>query len=49
MKGDLAATAEAPYYVLVGFNHLLAGVRTGGQDYPIDANLADLGMPRSTC
>lgn len=47
MKGDRQANSEAPYYVLVGNNEILAGVRTGGQDYPIIANLAYLGLDPS--
>jgi len=44
MKGDRAASAEVPYYVLVGENHLIAGVRTGGQDYPISWDLVYQGL-----
>jgi len=44
MKGDRNASAEAPYYIVVGNNHLLGGVRTAGTDYPLDVNLAVLGL-----
>jgi hypothetical protein len=44
MKGDRNANPEAPYYVLVGRNSILAGVRTGGQDYPITWDLVFQGL-----
>jgi hypothetical protein len=47
-KGDRNANAETPYYVLVGNNHVLAGVRSGGRDYPVDVDLVWLGLgPRA--
>jgi hypothetical protein len=47
MKGDRNANADAPYYILVGRNSILAGVRSGGQDYPIQLNLTDFGLRHS--
>jgi hypothetical protein len=44
MKGDHDANGEAPYYLLVGQNKIIAGVRTGGRDYPISWDLAYLGL-----
>ena len=44
MKGDRNANPEAPYSLLVGQNNLIAGVRTGGVDYPISWNLVYLGL-----
>jgi hypothetical protein len=44
MKGDRDASPEAPYFVLVGNNSILAGVRTAGQDYPISWDLANQGL-----
>jgi hypothetical protein len=38
-KGDRAATSDIPFYILVGRNSILAGLRTGGQDYPITVDL----------
>jgi Concanavalin A-like lectin/glucanases superfamily len=43
-KGDRNANPEAPYYILIGQNNLIAGVRTGGTDYPISWNLVYLGL-----
>jgi hypothetical protein len=48
MKGDKNANAEAPYYLLIGNNSLLAGSRTRGQDYPVTVNLAQIGVDAST-
>jgi hypothetical protein len=39
MKGDRDSSPEAPYFVLVGQNHIVAGVRTAGQDYPLSYDL----------
>jgi hypothetical protein len=48
MKGDRNANPEAPYYLLVGRRSVLAGVRTGGQDYPIVSDLTFQGLdPRA--
>jgi hypothetical protein len=47
MKGDNNADPEAPYFITIGNNHLLGGVRTGGTSYPIDADLAFLGLDPS--
>jgi hypothetical protein len=44
MKGDRNANAEAPYFVLVGQNKLIAGVHTAGVDYPISWDLAYLKL-----
>ena len=44
MKGDRDTTAEAPYFALIGQNHIIAGVRSGAQDYPISLDLAYLGL-----
>jgi hypothetical protein len=43
-KGDRNSDPESPYFVLIGHNHLLAGVRSGWVDYPIDFNLASAGL-----
>jgi alpha-tubulin suppressor-like RCC1 family protein len=48
IKGDRDADSEAPYFVLVGQDNIIAGVRTGGQDYPLSYNLTALGLdPRA--
>lgn len=44
MKGDHDANPEAPYFVLIGQNTIIAGVRTGGVDYPISYSLTALGL-----
>jgi hypothetical protein len=44
MKGDRDKNPEAPYYILVGRNSILAGVRTGGQDYPIVWDMVFQGL-----
>src|SRR5262249_34030629 len=44
MKGDRDANPEAPYYLLIGRNNILAGVRAGGQDYAITWDLTYAGL-----
>jgi hypothetical protein len=44
IKGDQLASAEAPYYVLVGRNNILVGTRAAGQNYPLSYNLAAAGL-----
>jgi hypothetical protein len=44
IKGDRNAATEAPYYMLVGRNSILAGVRSEGQDFPIVWNLVYEGL-----
>jgi hypothetical protein len=43
-KGDRNASSESPYYVTLGYNSILAGVRTAGTDYPITFDLAVAGL-----
>jgi Concanavalin A-like lectin/glucanases superfamily len=44
MKGDRNTNAETPFYVLVGHNNLIAGVRTDGHDHSISSNLVHLRL-----
>jgi hypothetical protein len=43
-KGDRNTNAESPYFVLIGTNNIVAGVRTGGVDYPISWSLTFQGL-----
>jgi hypothetical protein len=43
-KGDSTTCAEVPYFVLIGRNQIIAGVRTGGVDYPLNWDLAYQGL-----
>ena len=43
-KGDRGANGESPYFILVGNNNIIAGVRTNGVDYPISWNLVYQGL-----
>jgi hypothetical protein len=42
-KGD-HVSAESPYFILLGHNHIVAGVRTGGVDYPMTFDLVYAGL-----
>jgi hypothetical protein len=44
IKGDRNSNPEAPYFVLVGQNQIIAGVRTGGVDYSLSYDLTSLGL-----
>jgi hypothetical protein len=47
-KGDRAANAESPYFVLLGFKRLVAGLRSGWIDYTINYDLRANGVdPRA--
>jgi hypothetical protein len=43
-KGDRAANAESPYFVLLGFKRLVAGLRTGWIDYSVEYDLRANGV-----
>jgi hypothetical protein len=43
MKGE-EANPEAPYFILIGGNSVVAGVRTGGQNFPITWDLPFAGL-----
>lgn len=47
-KGDDGATAESPYFLLVGQNEVLGGVRTGGVNYAITYSLVAAGASPNT-
>jgi hypothetical protein len=47
MKGDESLSPDAPYFLLVGRNSMLAGVRVAGQDFPIAWDLVEAGLDPS--